>query len=115
MAAMMQVKRSYESQTQAVAAVGATGVMPFTIPDGYSRVAGIFFPPMFNFLLTLVSQRAKENLLTGFSTLVGNYGWVPLYNISLQNDVLNLSWIYSGGEPVAMPLPNTLTLTLAYE
>lgn len=113
--ALVQVQRSYESQTQAVAAVGATGVMPFTIPDGYSRVAGIFFPPMFNFLLTLVSQRAKENLLTGFSTLVGNYGWIPLYNKSLQNDVLNLNWTYTAGEPVLMVLPNTLTITLAYE
>jgi len=113
--AVQQVRRSYESQTQAVAAIGSTGTMPFTIPSGYSRVAGLFFPPMFNFLVTLISQRAKENLLTGFSTLVGNYGWIPLYNKELDNDILNLSWTYTGGEPVLLTLPNTITFTLAYE
>lgn len=109
------IRRKYESQGASITGLNQKSTFSYTMPAGYSRVAGVFFNPALDFLLTLRSQRAQDNLLTNFSTIVGNYGFVPLYNEGLETDVLNLSWEYLSGGVVPPGFPFINTFTLAYE
>lgn len=108
-----------ESQTFSIAAVPQTGSGTYTMPDGYSRVIAMRFDPGFGVLLTLKSQRAKQNIITDFNTL-GNDGLVMLNNKALQDDVINFSYTaFSQGKLVASgvyaySLPYNFTLTLFY-
>ena len=107
------IQRRTESQGVSVTGLGFKTTLSYTMPEGYTRLAGIFFNPAFDILLTLRSQRAQTNILTNFSTAIGNYGWLPSYTKQLQTDILNLSL-----EVLAMPgvgFPYTVTFSLAYE
>ena len=108
-----------ESQTFSIAAIPQTGSGTYTMPDGYSRVHAMRFDPCVGVLLTLRSQRAKQNILTDFNTF-GTEGYVILSNKGLQDDVLNFSYsAFNQGRLVAsgvyaMTLPYNFTFTLFY-
>lgn len=108
-----------ESQTFSIAAVPQTGSGTYTMPDGYTRIVAMRFDPGFGVLLTLRSQRAKQNIVTDFNTL-GQDGLVMLNNKALQDDVINFSYsAFSQGKLVAAgiyayALPYNFTLTLFY-
>ena len=108
-----------ESQTFSIAAIPQTGSSTYTMPDGYKRILAMRFDPSFGVLITLRSQRAKQNIITDFNTL-GNEGFVMLNNKALQDDVINFSYnAFSQGKLVytavyAYALPYNFTLTLFY-
>lgn len=105
-----------ESQSVTATAYGDKFNLSYTIPENYSRVAGMYFNPAVSALITLRSQRAQKNILTGFNTGIGTFGWIELMNKALANDILNMSIEIVvnpfGGAP-AFPFP--LTFTLAYK
>lgn len=108
-----------EAQTFSIAAIPQTGSGTYTMPDGYRRVAAMRFDPDFGCLITLKSQRAKQNILTDFNTF-GKEGFIWLQNKALQDDVLNFSYsAFSQGPLVASgvykyTLPYNFTFTLFY-
>lgn len=108
-----------ESQTFSIAAIPQTGSGTYTMPDGYKRIVAMRFDPEFGVLITLRSQRAKQNIVTDFNTL-GSEGLIMLNNKALQDDVINFSYsAFSQGKLVASgvqayALPYNFTLTLFY-
>lgn len=108
-----------ESQTFSIAAIPQTGSGTYTMPDGYKRIVAMRFDPEFGVLITLRSQRAKQNIVTDFNTL-GSEGLIILNNKALQDDVINFSYsAFSQGKLVAAgvqayALPYNFTLTLFY-
>lgn len=108
-----------ESQTFSIAAIPQTGSSTYTMPDGYRRIVAMRFDPDFGVLLTLRSQRAKQNIITDFNTF-GKDGFVMLNNKALEDDVINFSYsAFSQGKLVASAvyaytLPYNFTLTLFY-
>jgi len=108
-----------ESQTFSIAAIPQTGSGTYTMPDGYRRIVAMRFDPDFGVLLTLRSQRAKQNIITDFNTF-GKEGFIVLNNKALQDDVINFSYsAFSQGPLVASAvykytLPYNFTLTLFY-
>lgn len=108
-----------ESQTFSIAAIPQTGSGTYTMPDGFSRIAAIRFDPGMGVLITLRSQRAKQNILTDFNTF-GSEGFITLNNKALQDDVINFSYsAFHQGKLVASAvyaytLPYNFTLTLFY-
>lgn len=108
-----------ESQTFSIAAIPQAGSGTYTMPAGYTRILAMRFDPDFGVLLTLKSQRAKQNIVTDFNTL-GKDGLVVLNNKALEDDVINFSYsAFSQGKLVAAgvyayALPYNFTLTLFY-
>ena len=108
-----------ESQTFSIAAIPQTGSGTYTMPDGYSRIKAIRFDPGMGVLITLRSQRAKQNILTDFNTF-GAEGMIELNNKALMDDVINFSYsAFNQGKLVASAvyayaLPYNFTLTLFY-
>ena len=108
-----------ESQTFSIAAIPQTGSGTYTMPDGYSRIKAIRFDPDIGVLITLRSQRAKQNILTDFNTF-GAEGMIELNNKALMDDVINFSYsAFNQGKLVASAvyaytLPYNFTLTLFY-
>lgn len=119
MARLAELNLLTEAQTFSIAAIPQTGSGTYTMPDGYRKVVAIRFDPDFGVLLTLKSQRAKQNILTDFNTF-GKEGMIWLNNESLQDDVLNFSYsAFSQGPLVASAvykytLPYNFTFTLFY-
>lgn len=108
-----------ESQTFSIAAIPQTGSGTYTMPDGYKRIVAMRFDPDFGVLLTLRSQRAKQNIVTDFNTF-GKEGLIFLNNKALEDDVINFSYsAFSQGPLVASgvykyTLPYNFTFTLFY-
>jgi hypothetical protein len=108
-----------ESQTFSIAAIPQTGSGTYTMSDGYRRILAMRFDPDFGVLITLRSQRARQNIVTDFNTF-GKEGFIILNNKALQDDVINFSYsAFSQGPLVASgvykyALPYNFTLTLFY-
>ena len=84
------IRRKVLSQSITISGASQQNTLTYNMPAGYTKTIGMFFNPAVNFLVTLSSQKADNNLLQGFSTLIGNYGYIELYNDTLPTDVLSL-------------------------
>lgn len=85
-----QIRKKNLSQSITVSGAAQQNTVTYNVPAGYTRVVGMFFNPARNFLVTLSSQKADNNILNGFSTLIGNYGYIEFMNDALATDVLSL-------------------------
>ena len=85
-----QIRKKNLSQSITVSNAVQQNTLTYNVPAGYTRVVGMFFNPARNFLVTLSSQKADNNILNGFSTLIGNYGYIEFMNDALATDVLSL-------------------------
>lgn len=119
MAMLAELNLLTEAQTFSIAAIPQTGSGTYTMPAGYRKVVAVRFDPDFGALVTLKSQRAKQNIFTDFNTF-GKDGIIWLNNEALQDDVLNFSYsAFSQGPLVASgvykyTLPYNFTFTLFY-
>lgn len=104
------IKRKLLSQSFTVAASPQTQPLTYNMPAGYSKTVGMYFKPSLAFLVTIASQKADNNIVQGFSTDIGNYGFVEFYNDQLPTDVLTLTAQYIG----AFSANFTATFTLAF-
>lgn len=107
---MQNIKTKLLSQSFTVAATPQTSTLTYTMPAGYSKTVGMYFKPSLAFLVTIASQKADNNILQGFSTDIGNYGFIQFYNDQLPTDVLTLTAQYIG----AFSANFTATFTLAF-
>lgn len=90
------------SQADTFTAAGDTGSMQFVVPDGYSKLEGIYFNPAFDLAFTLTSQKANKNITNNFSTAIGTaQGWLPLKTQALENDIITLQWTANAAAPAA--------------
>lgn len=85
-----QIRKKNLSQSITITGASQQNTLIYNVPAGYSKVAGMYFNPARNFLVTLASQKADNNILNGFSTLIGNYGYIEFLNDALATDVLSL-------------------------
>ena len=85
-----QIRKKNLSQSITISGAAQQNTLTYNVPAGYTRVVGMFFNPARNFLVTLSSQKADNNILNGFSTLIGNYGYIEFMNDALATDVLSL-------------------------
>ena len=104
------IKRKLLSQSFTVTATPQTSTLTFNMPTGYTRTVGMYFKPSLAFLVTIASQKADNNIIQGFSTDIGNYGFIEFYNEQLATDVLTLTAQYIG----AFSASFTATFTLAF-
>lgn len=86
----LQIRKKNLSQSFTITGAAQQNTLTFNVPAGYSKVVGMFFNPARNFLVTLSSQKADNNILNGFSTLIGNYGYTEFMTDALATDVLSL-------------------------
>lgn len=86
----LQIRKKNLSQSFTITGAAQQNTLTFNVPAGYSKVVGMFFNPARNFLVTLSSQKADNNILNGFSTLIGNYGYIEFMTDALATDVLSL-------------------------
>ena len=85
-----QIRKKNLSQSITVTGAAQQNTLTFNVPAGYSKVVGMYFNPARNFLVTISSQKSDNNILNGFSTLIGNYGYIEFLNDALATDVLSL-------------------------
>jgi hypothetical protein len=104
------IKRKLLSQSFTVSATPQTNTVTFNMPAGYSQTVGMYFKPSLAFLVTIASQKADNNIIQGFSTDIGNYGFIEFYNDQLPTDILTLTAQYIG----AFSANFTATFTLAF-
>lgn len=104
------IKRKLLSQSFTVSATPQTSTLTFNMPAGYTRTVGMYFKPSLAFLVTIASQKADNNIIQGFSTDIGNYGFIEFYNEQLATDVLTLTAQYIG----AFSASFSATFTLAF-
>jgi hypothetical protein len=104
------IKRKLLSQSFTVTATPQTTTLTFSMPAGYTRTVGMYFKPSLAFLVTIASQKADNNIIQGFSTDIGNYGFIEFYNEQLATDVLTLTAQYIG----AFSASFSATFTLAF-
>jgi len=104
------IKRKLLSQSFTVSASPQTSTLTFNMPAAYSRTVGMYFKPSLAFLITIASQKADNNIITGFSTDIGNYGFIEFYNEQLPTDLLTLTAQYIG----TFSANFTATFTLAF-
>jgi hypothetical protein len=104
------IKRKLLSQSFTVTASPQTSTLTFNMPAGYSKTVGMYFKPSLAFLVTIASQKADNNIIQGFSTDIGNYGFIEFYNEQLPTDVLTLTAQYIG----SFSSNFTATFTLAF-
>lgn len=101
------------SASSTYTAAGNTGTMQFVVPDGYSRLTGIYFDPAKNLSVVLTSQKANKNILNGFSTMIGTaLGYLPLKTNALENDIIILQWT---ALTAAVAANTPLTFSLMFE
>jgi hypothetical protein len=86
----MFVKRKLLSQSITVTGASQVNTLTYNIPAGYRRAVGMYFNPARNFSCVLSSQKADNNILNGFSTLIGNYGFIEFLTDALETDILSL-------------------------
>lgn len=104
------IKRKLLSQSFVVSATPQTSTITYNMPSGFSKTVGMYFKPSLAFLVTIASQKADNNIVQGFSTDIGNYGFIEFYNDQLPTDVLTLTAQYIG----AFSANFTATFTLAF-
>lgn len=106
------VQRQFMSITQSGVNNGNTGTFQYTVPDGYTKLAQVIFDPEKDVLVTLFTQKAYKNIMTNFSTKIGNaLGLAQVDYVQIANDILNLSW-----SAIDVPGGNVqLTFTLVFE
>jgi len=85
-----QIRKKNLSQSVTITGANQQNVLTYNIPAGYTKVVGMYFNPARNFLVTLSSQKSDNNILNGFSTLIGNYGYIEFITDALATDVLTL-------------------------
>ena len=84
------LRRKVLSQSVTISVAAQQNTLTYNMPAGYTKTVGMFFNPARNFLVTISSQKADNNILQGFSTLIGNYGYIEFFNDTLPTDVLSL-------------------------
>jgi len=105
-------EKTYLSQSIDLAAVNDTFVFRFVVPDGYTKLDEVIFDPDKNVLLTLQSQKARQNVLDSFSTRIGSA--LGIINPGLKG-IPNDNLTVSGRIVAAAAFPANVTITLAFK
>lgn len=95
--------------SQSIALVGNTPKsVEFTVPQGYSKLTGVFFDPSVEQYISIYAQKAQTNLLNKFSTKIGTaMGFInPNYN-NAENDILQVT--------LQSAVAGTYTISLSFE
>lgn len=88
------VKRLIIGQVATGQANGTTFVQTFRVPEGYTKVTGVYFNPAEDVRLTIKSQNLNSDILSNFSTAIGTaMGMVnPQHEWAVQ-DILTVTGI----------------------
>jgi len=62
----------------ALAANGGSDAKNLTNPQGAPKLVGLYFDPSIDERITIRNQFAQREFLQGFSTKIGNVGFIPL-------------------------------------
>ena len=68
----------FQTATFATLAAGALDTINITNPQGAPKLVGLYFNPAIDIRVTIRNQNQQREFLQGFSTKIGNVGFIPL-------------------------------------
>jgi len=88
------VNRLIIGQTATAQANGTTFVQTYRVPEGYTKVTGVYFDPAQDVRLTIQSQNLNSDILSNVSTKIGTaMGFVnPAHEWAVQ-DILTVTGV----------------------
>lgn len=100
-------------KTQAAATVAAGAfTLSWKVPEGYSKVTGVFFNPANDCAVTIYSENVASNIVSNFSTATGSaIGMIDPGHMFAEKDQLTATVI----PKTLASTPQDLTIALRFE
>lgn len=108
----VKAEKFYDGNTKANVGLNGTGILAYTIPDGYTRLDEILFDPDKDVVFSLRSQKLGGEVMSAISTKIGTaQGSIFPGLLAIPNDSIKIAFTLAE----APAYPARVSFTLVYK